>query len=263
VSNLQGKHVPLSALVRVEQDHAERPIQRKNGQRVTYVSGEPGDAPPVYAVLDINQRINGLALADGTVLTTGNLGLARDIPDTTQGVQVFWGGQQRQMLDTYRDMFSALGIAIVLLYLILVAYYQSFSLPAVALAAIPLGLIGVFPGHWLLGQQFSATSIVGIIALAGVVVRNGLLIIDFVLEYRLQGYPLRDAVIEAVAIRVRPIMLTALAVMLGSSVMLTDPMFVGLAISLIFGTLASTLLSLLLLPVLLYKVLGWRERRDG
>lgn len=263
VSNAQGRHVPLSALVRVEQGHADRPIRRRNGERVTFVSGEPGDSPPVYAVLDINERVNGLTLADGTTLTTGNLGIARDIPDTAQGTQVLWGGQQRQTLDTYRDMFSALGIAIVLLYLILVAYYQSFSLPVVALAAIPLGLIGVFPGHWLLGQQFSATSLVGIIALAGVVVRNGLLIIDFVLEYRMQGYPLRDAVIEAVAIRVRPIMLTALAVMLGSAVMLTDPMFIGLAISLIFGTLASTLLSLLLLPVLLYKVLGWRERRDG
>jgi multidrug efflux pump subunit AcrB len=165
------------------------------------------------------------------------------------------------MLDTYRDMFRALGIAIVLLYLILVAYYQSFSLPVVALAAIPLGLIGVFPGHWLLGQQFSATSIVGIIALAGVVVRNGLLIIDFVLEYRLQGKGLREAVIEAGAIRMRPIVLTALAVMLGSAVMLSDPMFVGLAISLIFGTLAATVLTLLLLPVLLLKVIGWRESR--
>jgi multidrug efflux pump subunit AcrB len=261
VSNAGGQRVPLSALVRVEREVADRPIQRKNGERVTYVGGEPGDTPPVYAVLDIDQHVNGLTLSDGTVLATGNLGFQRDIPDTSNGVQVFWGGQQRQMLDTYRDMFAALGVAIVLLYLILVAYYQSFSLPVVALAAIPLGLIGVFPGHWLLGQQFSAPSIVGIIALAGVVVRNGLLIIDFVLEYRAQGTPLRDAVIEAVAIRLRPIMLTALAVILGSAIMLTDPMFVGLAISLIFGTAASTVLSLLLLPVLLFKVMSWRERR--
>ncbi len=265
VTNAQGARVPLSALVRVERDLADRPIQRRNGERVTFVSGEPGDAPPIYAVLDLNKRLDGLVLADGTTLSTGNMGLARDIPDTlsadTRGVQVFWGGQQRQMLDTYRDMFRALGIAIVLLYLILVAYYQSFSLPMVALAAIPLGLVGVFPGHWIMGQQFSATSIVGIIALAGVVVRNGLLIIDFVLEYRLQGKDLREAVIEAGAIRMRPIMLTALAVMLGSAVMLSDPMFVGLAISLIFGTLAATILTLLLLPVILLKVLGWRERR--
>jgi multidrug efflux pump subunit AcrB len=130
----------------------------------------------------------------------------------------------------------------------------------VALSAIPLGLIGVFPGHWLLDQQFSATSLVGIIALAGVVVRNGLLIIDFVLEYRLQGRPLREAVIEAAAIRMQPILLTALAVILGSAVMLSDPMFVGLAISLIFGTIAATVLTLLILPVLLLKVIGWRER---
>lgn len=263
VTNVQGVKVPLSTLVRVERDKADRPIQRRNGERVTFVSGEPGDAPPTYAVLDLHQRLNGMTLPDGTRLTTGNMGLMRDIPDITDGVKVFWGGQHRQMLDTYRDMFRALGIAIMMLYLILVAYYQSFSLPAVALTAIPLGLIGVFPGHWLLGQQFSATSIVGVIALAGVVVRNGLLIIDFVLEYRLQGKDLHEAVIEAGAIRMRPILLTALAVMLGSSVMLTDPMFVGLAISLIFGTLASTILTLLLLPVILLKVIGWRERRAG
>lgn len=261
VANVQGVKVPLSALVHVERDFAERPIQHRNGERVTFVSGEPGDAPPIYAVLDLNRRLDGMALPDGTKLVTGNMGLARDVPDTTRGVQVLWGGQQRQMLDTYRDMGRALAIAIVLLYLILVAYYQSFSLPAVALSAIPLGLIGVFPGHWLLGQQFSATSLVGIIALAGVVVRNGLLIIDFVLEYRLQGRPLREAVIEAAVIRMRPILLTALAVILGSAVMLTDPMFVGLAISLIFGTIAATVLTLLILPVLLLKVIGWRERR--
>lgn len=263
VTNSQGGKVPLAALVHVERDFAERPIQRRNGERVTFVSGEPGDAPPLYAVLDLNQRLDGMALPDGTTLVTGNMGLARDVPDTTSGVQVFWGGQQRQMLDTYRDMGRSLAIAIVLLYLILVAYYQSFSLPAVALSAIPLGLIGVFPGHWLLDQQFSATSLVGIIALAGVVVRNGLLIIDFVLEYRLQGRPLREAVIEAAVIRMRPILLTALAVILGSAVMLSDPMFVGLAISLIFGTIAATLLTLLVVPVLLLKVIGWRERHSA
>jgi multidrug efflux pump subunit AcrB len=263
VSNAQGVRVPLSAVVRTQRDVIERPIQRRNGERVTYVSAEPGESPPIYAVLDINRRLQGMALPDGTNLTTGNLGLTRDVPDTTQGIQVFWGGQQRQMLDTYRDMFRALGIAIALLYLILVAYYHSFSLPLVALAAIPLGLIGVFPGHWILGQQFTAPSIVGVIALAGVVVRNGLLIIDFVLEYRLQGKGLREAVIEAGAIRLRPIMLTALAVVLGSAIMLADPIFIGLAISLIFGTLASTVLSLLFLPVLLYFVMEWRERRDG
>lgn len=263
VTNAQGVKIPLSVVVRVERDTADRPIQRRNGERVTFVSGEPGDAPPIYPVLDLNRRLDGMLLPDGSTLVTGNTGLMRDVPDTTGGVQVFWGGQQRQMLDTYRDMGRALGIAIVLLYLILVAYYQSFSLPAVALLAIPLGLVGVFPGHWLLGQQFSATSLVGIIALAGVVVRNGLLIIDFVLEYRLQGKSVREAVVEAAAIRMRPILLTALAVILGSAVMLTDPMFIGLAISLIFGTIASTILTLLVLPVLLMKVMAWRERRGS
>ena len=123
------------------------------------------------------------------------------------------------------------------------------------MAAIPLGLAGVFPGHWLMGQPFNATSMIGVIALAGVVVRNSLLIIDFVLDYRRQGMDLREAILEAGAVRLRPILLTALAIMLGSAVMLTDPVFGGLATSLIFGTLASTVLTLIVVPLLLYLLL--------
>lgn len=131
------------------------------------------------------------------------------------------------------------------------------------MVAIPLGLAGVAPGHWIMQQQFSATSIVGVIALAGVVVRNSLLIIDFVLEYRDKGRPLREAILDACAIRLRPIMLTALAIVLGSAVMLTDPLFVGLAISLIFGTIAATVLTLIVIPVLLYLLLLWKGHRAG
>ncbi len=123
------------------------------------------------------------------------------------------------------------------------------------MAAIPLGLAGVFPGHWLMQSQFSATSMIGVIALAGVVVRNSLLIIDFVLEYRRQGKQLREAVLEAGAVRLRPILLTALAIVLGSAIMLTDPLFSGLAISLIFGTLAATMLTLVVIPLLLWRLL--------
>ena len=263
VTNAQGRRVPLSELVRVQNTVSDRPIQRKNGERVSYVGGETDRIPPLYAVLDMDKRLDGMRLADGSQLTTGNMGLMPEQVSTMHGYRLFWDGQQRQMLDTYRDMLRALAVAITLLFLVLVAYYQSFSLPAVAMMAIPLGLVGVAPGHWIMQQQFSATSIVGVIALAGVVVRNSLLIIDFVLEYRDKGRPLREAILDACAIRLRPIMLTALAIVLGSAVMLSDPLFVGLAISLIFGTIAATVLTLIVIPVLLYLLLRWKEHRAG
>jgi multidrug efflux pump subunit AcrB len=127
------------------------------------------------------------------------------------------------------------------------------------MAAIPLGLAGVFPGHWLMGQPFNATSMIGIIALAGVVVRNSLLIIDFVLDYQRQGMGLREAILEAGAVRFRPILLTALAIVLGSAVILSDPVFGGLAVSLIFGTIASTVLTLIVIPLLLYLLLQRKQ----
>ncbi|PKO73330.1 MAG: AcrB/AcrD/AcrF family protein, partial [Betaproteobacteria bacterium HGW-Betaproteobacteria-17] len=188
-----------------------------------------------------------------------NLRLNPAIPDTIDGYRLLWDGEIRMTLDTYRDMLGALGIAVILIYLVLVAYYQSFAIPLIAMAAIPLGLAGVFPGHWLMGQPFTATSMIGVIALAGVVVRNSLLIIDFVLDYRRQGMDLREAILEAGAVRLRPILLTALAIILGSMVMLSDAVFGGLAISLIFGTLAATVLTLIVVPILFYLLL---ERRS-
>jgi multidrug efflux pump subunit AcrB len=217
----------------------------------------------VYAVLDLDRRLDGLLLADGSRLTTGNLRLNPVAPDTLEGPRLLWDGELRMTLDTYRDMLGALGLALTFIFLVLVAYYQSFSLPLVAMAAIPLGLAGIFPGHWLMGQPFTATSMIGIIALAGVVVRNSLLIIDFVLDYRRQGMDLREAILEAGAVRLRPILLTALAIVLGSAVMLTDPVFGGLAISLIFGTLASTVLTLVVVPLLLYLLLRYKDRKEA
>ncbi len=263
VSTPDGRRVPLSELVRIESTQVDRPVQRKNGERVTYVGGETGRIAPVYAVLDMNRRLDGMALPDGSRLATRSLSFTAPAPEVLASYELFWDGAQRQMLDVYRDMSGALVISLVFIFLMLVAYYQSFSLPAVAMMAIPLGLVGVFPGHWLLGQQFSATSMVGVIALAGVVVRNSLLIIDFVKEYMAQGQPLREAILEAGAVRLRPIMLTALAIILGSAIMLADPLFSGLAISLIFGTLAATVLTLVVIPVLLFLLLRWKAGRGG
>jgi len=263
LTNRQGRQVPLSELVRVTSAWADRPILHKDGERVTFVGGELGTTAPVYAVLDLDRRLDGLALADGSRLTSGNLRLNPVTPDTLDGPRLLWDGELRMTLDTYRDMLGALGLAITFIFLVLVAYYQSFSLPLVAMAAIPLGLAGVFPGHWIMGQPFNATSMIGIIALAGVVVRNSLLIIDFVLDYRRQGMGLREAILEAGAVRLRPILLTALAIILGSAVMLADPVFGGLAISLIYGTLASTVLTLIIVPLLLYLLLGHQQRKEA
>ncbi|MDI1339606.1 efflux RND transporter permease subunit [Polaromonas sp.] len=263
VTNRQGQRVPLSEVVQVVPGSVDRAISHKDGERVTYVGGELESTAPVYAVLDLDRRLDGLLLADGSRLTTGNLRLNPVAPDTLEGPRLLWDGELRMTLDTYRDMLGALGLALTFIFLVLVAYYQSFSLPLVAMAAIPLGLAGIFPGHWLMGQPFTATSMIGIIALAGVVVRNSLLIIDFVLDYRRQGMDLREAILEAGAVRLRPILLTALAIVLGSAVMLSDPVFGGLAISLIFGTLASTVLTLIVVPLLLYLLLRYKDQNEA
>jgi multidrug efflux pump subunit AcrB len=165
---------------------------------------------------------------------------------------LLWGGEMRLTLDVFRDLGSAFMVALILIYLMLVAYYKSFGLPLIVMGAIPLTLVGVFPGHWATSQAFTATSMIGVIALAGIVVRNSLLLIDFILDYRKQGHDLEYAVIEAGAVRFRPILLTALAIILGSAIMITDPVFGGLAVSLIFGTFASTALTLVVIPLMYY-----------
>ena len=255
LTNREGKRVPLSELTQVVNDTQDRPILHKDYERVTYVGAELTDTTPVYAVMDIDQRLDNMSLGEDGTLTTGNLRLQSITPDTIDGYQLLWDGEIRLTLDVFRDMLGALGIALVFIYLLLVGYYASFRISLIAMSAIPLGLIGVFPGHWILGEPFTSTSMIGVIALAGVVVRNSLLIIDFVIDYMKQGMSAHEAVREAGAVRLRPILLTALAIVLGSAVMLSDPVFGGLAISLIFGTIVSTALTMVVIPMLLYSML--------
>jgi len=158
----------------------------------------------------------------------------------------------RLTLDVFRDLGAAFMVALVLIYLVLVGYYRTFATPLIVMGAIPLTLIGVLPGHALLGQYFTATSMIGVIALAGIVVRNSLLLIDFILDFRREGHELREAVIQAGATRMRPILLTAFAIILGTFIMVFDPVFGGLAVSLIFGTFASTVLTLFVIPLVYY-----------
>ena len=158
---------------------------------------------------------------------------------------------------------NAFALAVLFIYSLVVAYYQAFKSPLMARSASPLGLIGVFPVHWIMGQSFTATSIIGIIALAGIVVRNSLLIIDFVLDLRKEGKSLRDAILAGTLLRLRPILLTALSTILGSGIMISDPIFGGLAISLIYGTIISTILTVIVVPLLFYQFLLNEDKRAG
>jgi len=262
VMNKFGERVPLSELTRVEKTIQDRPISHKDYERVTFISAEFSNSSPINAVLDLEKRLDNLDIGDGLVLKTANLRLQPVVPNTIEGYQLLWDGEIRQTLDVFRDLMGAFAISLIIIYLLLIGYYSSFIIPLVAMSAIPLSLIGVFPGHWITGEIFTATSMIGIIALAGVVVRNSLLIIDFIQDNLKLGNSLHDAVREAGAVRLRPILLTALAIVSGSAVMLSDPIFVGLATSLIFGTIVSTVLTLVVVPTLYYSMATRLEKKE-
>ena len=257
VKNAQGVFVPLSAIAKLERVPGNLPFMDRDQHPFVMVGGELLRSSPVYAVLALDKALDQQALPNGVRFTTGNLGFVQAEPKDVVDYTLLWGGEMRLTLDVFRDLGSAFIVAIILIYLMLVAYYKSFMLPLIVMGAIPLTLVGIFPGHWVTEQAFTATSMIGVIALAGVVVRNSLLLIDFILDYRQQGFSLEQAVIEAGAVRFRPILLTALAIMLGSVVMVSDPVFGGLAVSLIFGTLASTLLTLVVIPLVYWR---WQRK---
>ncbi len=257
-----GTLVPLGSFAKVEKVQRARAIYTRDQHAVVYVSGEMLGASPVYATLSLNGRLDGAQPLPGVRVRTGNLGFTPTPPSGLRGVQLLWGGEMRLTLDVFRDLGSAFIVALLFIYLLLVAYYRSFVLPLIVMGAIPLTLLGVFPGHWLTHQAFTATSMIGVIALAGIVVRNSLLLIDFIVEYRARGFSLEQAVAEAGSVRLRPILLTALAIMFGSAIMITDPVFGGLAVSLVFGTMVSTLLTLVVIP-LLYYMWNARAQRRG
>jgi len=211
------------------------------------VTGELATTSQVYAVLKMWNYLRSHDLPGGVHLTQYFMG-----DPSTLGYSLRWDGEMRLTLDVFRDLGAAFMVALVLIYLTLVGYYRSFATPLIVMGAIPLTLIGVLPGHALLGQYFTATSMIGVIALAGIVVRNSLLLIDFILDFRREGHELREAVIQAGATRMRPILLTAFAIILGTFIMIFDPVFGGLAVSLIFGTFASTVLTLFVIPLVYY-----------
>jgi multidrug efflux pump subunit AcrB len=245
--NQMGVHVSLTDIADIVKVTAPKPILHKDQRPVVYVTGELATTSQVYAALKMWSYLRSHELPGDVKLTQYFMG----DPDTL-GYSLRWDGEMRLTLDVFRDLGAAFMVALVLIYLVLVGYYRTFATPLIVMGAIPLTLIGVLPGHALLGQYFTATSMIGVIALAGIVVRNSLLLIDFILDFRREGHALREAVIQAGATRMRPILLTAFAIILGTFIMVFDPVFGGLAVSLIFGTFASTVLTLFVIPLVYY-----------
>jgi multidrug efflux pump subunit AcrB len=254
-----GSLVPLSELVRVVNDERDRPIYHKDLLPVVYVLGDEAGKldSPLYGLFSARSRIfsgdTGKAIAEYFV---------RQPSDPYRAYAVKWDGEWQVTYETFRDMGLAYAVGLVLIYLLVVAQFRSYVVPLVIMAPIPLTVIGVLPGHALLGAQFTATSMIGMIALAGIIVRNSILLVDFVNERLAEGMALEEAIVQSAAARAKPIALTALAAMIGAGFILDDPIFNGLAISLIFGILVSTLLTLVVIPVLYYLLLR-RKRRAG
>ncbi len=246
-----GTLVPLSEVVESSPTMRDKTIYHKDLLPVVYVVGDMAGKldSPLYGMFGIRSVINGMSLPEG-----GRLGehFIAQPADPYAGYSLKWDGEWQITYETFRDMGLAYAVGLVLIYLLVVAEFKSYVTPLVIMAPIPLTVIGVMPGHALLGAQFTATSMIGMIALAGIIVRNSILLVDFINQQVAQGVPFEQAVVNAGAVRAKPIVLTGLAAMIGAFFILDDPIFNGLAISLIFGILVSTLLTLVVIPVLYY-----------
>ncbi|WP_298834817.1 efflux RND transporter permease subunit [uncultured Piscinibacter sp.] len=258
-----GQLVPLSELVRVERGVIDKPRYTKDLQPVSYVMGDVGEHAvvgderslvdsPLYGLFAIRAKLADEGLGEYWI---------RQPSDPFRQYAVKWDGEWQITYETFRDMGAAYGVGLILIYLLVVAQFRSYLTPLVIMAPIPLTIIGVMPGHALLGAQFTATSMIGMIALAGIIVRNSILLVDFIELQTAQGLAFKDAVVSSAAVRAQPIALTGLAAMIGAFFILDDPIFNGLAVSLIFGIFVSTLLTLVVIPVLYYAL--YRKRFES
>jgi multidrug efflux pump subunit AcrB len=254
-----GRQIPLGELGVWEETVRERSIYHKNLMPVVYVTADVAgrEESPVYPILQLNQELQSRKLPEGYALEAFT---ARQ-PAHSDRYAMKWDGEWHITYEVFRDLGLAFAAVLILIYILVVAWFQSFKTPLVIMAAIPFSLVGILPAHWAMGAFFTATSMIGFIAGAGIVVRNSIILVDFI-ELRLgMGEPLEQAVIDAGAVRFRPMMLTALAVVVGAAVILFDPIFQGLAISLMAGEVASLLLSRMTVPVLFY-IMRRREMRS-
>ena len=249
-----GKMVPISELVDVTKTLRDKVIFHKDLLPVVYVFGDMGGKldSPLYGMFDIRAKVKDMPLAQGGTL--GEYFISQP-KDPYAGYALKWDGESQVTYETFSDMGIAYAVGLVLIYLLVVAQFKSYLVPLIIMAPIPLTIIGVMPGHALFGAQFTATSMIGMIALAGIIVRNSILLVDFINEQVAGGMDFAQAVVESAAIRAKPIALTGLAAMLGALFILDDPIFSGLALALIFGILVSTVLTLVVIPVLYYAVM--------
>jgi len=244
--------IPIKTFVEVEKGSSQNDIYRKNLQKVVYVIANINDTigSPVYPIIDLWDKIKQIKTPDGKGVTE----LLTHQPELEDRYYVKWDGEWQITYETFRDMGIAFAVAIVVLYMLLVGWFGSFRMPAVIMSPIPFTLVGIVPGHWLMGAFFTATSMIGFIALAGIILRNSILLVQFAEDKLKEGYSIEEALLEAGIVRTRPILLTAAAIIVGAFVIIFDPIFNGLAIALIFGTGASTLITLVVVPVLYYMI---------
>ena len=249
-----GRLVPIAELVEAHTTHSEQAIFHKNLLPVVYVTADMGGQldSPLYGMFDIRSRLADMTLDE--LPGGGELAeyFIRQPEDPYAGYSIKWDGEWQITYETFRDMGAAYAVGLILIYLLVVAQFKSYLAPLIIMAPIPLTIIGVLPGHAIAGSQFTATSMIGMIALAGIIVRNSILLVDFINHQLMAGLEFSEAVIQAASVRAKPIALTALAAMLGALFILDDPIFNGLALALIFGILISTLLTLVVIPVLYY-----------
>jgi multidrug efflux pump subunit AcrB len=249
-----GGQVSIGDLARVERVAEPQPLVRKDLKPVVYVMGDlAGEKEsPVYAILALDEKIDAVKLPDGTGIERYSIAA----PETSDRVAMKWDGEWQITWEVFRDLGIAFAVVRALIAVLVVGWFQSFTVPLAILLPIPLSLIGILPGHFLFGAFFTATSMIGFIAGAGIIVRNSIILVDFIELKLRQGMKLEEAVVEAGVVRFRPMLLTAAAVVVGSFVMLFDPIFQGLAISLMMGEIAATFLSRLAVPVVYYLVAG-------
>jgi len=257
VRSATGTLIPLSELVITRQAEWDSARYHKDLLPVTFVTGDMAGRldSPLYGMFRLMSAIRAHPPAGRTIEQR-----FVSAPDREGAFSIKWDGEWQITYETFRDMGLAYSVGLILIYLLVVAQFRSYAVPLIIMAPIPLTIIGVMPGHALLGAQFTATSMIGMIALAGIIVRNSILLVDFINGELAAGRPLEQAVVSATAIRARPIALTALAAMIGALFILDDPIFNGLAISLIFGILVSTVLTLIVIPILYY---SYRQRANA
>ncbi len=250
VRSAGGGLVPLSDIVTVEQVLRENAIYHKDMQRLVYVTADMAGEldSPLYGLFDIFSSLRTQVMEGGQVLKQYFI----NPPENPYEYSLKWDGEWQVTYETFRDMGIAYSVGLILIYLLVVAQFRSYLVPLIIMAPIPLTIIGVMPGHALAGKQFTATSMIGMIALAGIIVRNSILLVDFINQQVREGVDFERAVINAGAVRAKPIVLTGVAAMMGAFFILDDPIFSGLAVSLISGILVSTMLTLLVIPVMYY-----------